>query len=557
MDATSQYNPQTVLDLFNHSVEKQKKAFALGQMKQGNCIWFSWDKIATDVKLYANAMISYGIRPGDRIAILSENRYEWVVADLAIHAIRAVSVPIHSSQSNEQICWQLEHSDTRILFVSDLLLISKLRKKVSKLNLAIVVFNHERVVSKNCPLTSGMFLDLFLPLRKLDSLEILARESSANDLASILYTSGTTGEPRGVMLSQGNLTTNATSLSDAVAKEYKEVRLSFLPFSHAYARTCDFYTWLYRGSQLVLVENRETILADCQAIQPDTLNGVPYFYQKVVDQLVAKKLLETPDALKNMLGGKIKRCYSGGAALTASVETVFKEQNVPLLSGYGLTETSPVVTASRPSDYKYGTVGLPLPEVELKLTAENEILVRGPNVMQGYWKNQEATLGVLNEGWLQTGDLGTCDDEGYLTITRRKKELLVLTTGKNVSPISVENKLLASLLIEQVVVFGDNRACLVALVVPNSEWLRKEIRSRRLWAWSKRRAVTHAEIVKLFSAEITRCLQGSAAEEQVRAFKILTRGFSIEQGEITPKMSLCRETIEKNFSKVIEQMYRK
>lgn len=372
-------------------------------------------------------------------------------------------------------------------------------------------------------------------------------------LATIVKTSSTGSAPRFVYLSHENLTSNAVAAS-VVSKPIDEatndeLRLSLLPFSHMYARVCDLYTSIIRGSRLVMVESRETIFRDCKMVKPTVVNGVPYFFQKAIDLAEQKQV-----SLREFLGGSIRRCYSGGAALAPSVEECFHDSGIPLLNGYGLTETSPVVTISTPMCHRLGAVGKPLPDVEVQFTEEGELLVRGPNVMLGYGDehgkiDQMATDEVVQEGWLSTGDLGELDEEGFLKITGRKKEIIALSTGKKISPAMVEAKLAASPWIEQVALFGEGKKGLTALIVPNRERLRAEVRRQRLWVWSKRQAVRHSRIRAIYQTEIDQLLKDSPKEHRPHQFVILTRGFEQARGEITRKLSLRREVIAQSFFK--------
>jgi len=301
----------------------------------------------------------------------------------------------------------------------------------------------------------------------------------------------------------------------------------------------------------VLAESRETIVRDCQLTSPSVINGVPYFYQKIAQQLHDAE----PGALQKMLGGKLRRCFCGGAAVAPEVEAQFERQGLPILSGYGLTEASPVVSATSLDNYRRGTVGQPLANLEVQLSDSQEILVKGPSVMLGYWNEPQATAAAIVDGWLRTGDLGKFDSDKQLRIIGRRKEILVLATGKNVSPLRVEGRLAGSPLIEHVCVVGDGRKCLGALVVPNPEALKQAIKQLRLWVWSRRRAVTHPRVRALYRTEINRLLADASAEEQVGYFSILDRNFSAERGEVTTKLSLRRRTIAANFAREIERMY--
>ncbi|TWU00698.1 Long-chain-fatty-acid--CoA ligase FadD15 [Botrimarina colliarenosi] len=360
----------------------------------------------------------------------------------------------------------------------------------------------------------------------------------------VVETAGTSGEPRGVMLTEKNLASNAIALSEASGGDGDELRLSFLPMEHLYARTCDLYTWIVRGSRLVLAESPKTVFRDAKLVKPTVINGVPYFFQKAIDLAEQERV-----SLRELLGGEIKRCYCGGAPLAPSVEQRFFDEGVPLYNGYGLTEASPVVTVNTPTAYKLGTVGKPLPGVEVCIASDGEILVGGPNVMLGYYNDPEATAAALRDGWLHTGDLGELDSDGFLTITGRKKELIVLATGKNVAPSRVEALLGASPWIEQACVLGDDRKGLRALIVPNRDRLRAEIKRRRLWVWSKRGALRHQAIRTLYREVIDACLAGASPEEQVHTFALIGRGFDRDLGEMTAKLSLRRDVIAKSFAR--------
>ncbi|MEN0110233.1 MAG: AMP-binding protein [Planctomycetota bacterium] len=368
----------------------------------------------------------------------------------------------------------------------------------------------------------------------------------AGDDPVIVATAGTSGEQRLVELSHAGLVANAVALSE-VSAGGDELRLSFLPMEHLYARTCDLSTWIVRGSRLVLAENPKTVFRDAKLVRPTVINGVPYFFQKAIDLAEREGV-----SLRTLLGGEIKRCYCGGAPLAPEVEQRFFDEGVPLYTGYGLTEASPVVSVNTPDAHKPGTVGRPLPGVTVRIADDGEVLVHGPNVMLGYYNNPEATAAALRGGWLHTGDLGELDADGFLTITGRKKELIVLSTGRNVAPSRVEAALCASPWIEQACVVGDGEQGLRALLVPNPDRLRAEIRRRRLWVWSKRGALRHAAIRDRYREEIDVRLAGLAREEQVHAFTLLGRGFDRDAGEVTAKLSLRRDVIARRLRREID-----
>lgn len=528
----------TIPALFRATVARVGEQPGLGIIRDGQLSWKNWNEISAAVESAMLSLRNHGIGSGDRVVQYAPNSYEWIVTDLAILSLGAVHVPLHATLPSIQAAEQLKLADAKLLVVpnNDSPLI-----RTADIECAI----HDELSRE------GSLCDA----SRLNDKQSDVRNPRSCDLATILFTSGTTGQPRGVMLSHGNLASNAIAMVDAIGSTHEETRLSFLPLSHVYARTCDLYTWIYRGTKNVLAESRDTILRDCQLARPTIINGVPYFYQKVLQSLVAAGKSREHGALSELLGGQIRLCCCGGAPVAPEVEKLFDEQRFPLLPGYGLTETSPVISASSRENYRTGCVGEPLADVEVRLANDNEILVRGPNVMMGYWRDEAATHETIRDGWLYTGDLGQFE-EGRLRITGRKKELLVLSTGKKVYPPVVEHSLAGSPYVEAVCVVGDGRSHLGALIVPNPQALRQFIRENRLWVWSKRRAVSHPKVRELYRTEFDRVLSGLSHEEQVGPFVLLTRNFSLERGEVTPKFSLCREVIAVNFADEIEAMYR-
>jgi long-chain acyl-CoA synthetase len=340
------------------------------------------------------------------------------------------------------------------------------------------------------------------------------------------------------MLSQRNLASNAAAVAEVHGGRVGQTRLCILPLSHIYARTCDLYTWVYGGWRLVLAESRETLLRDCQLAQPTAMSGVPFLYQRIAEKVQAAAAENAAATLRGVFGGSMERPSCGGAPLAPHIEKWYADCGLPILPGYGLTETSPVVATSTTDCRRQGSVGRPLPNVDVRIADDGEILVRGPNVMLGYWRNDDATAEIIRDGWLHTGDLGELDKEGFLYVQGRKKELIVLSTGKKVFPTRVESLLTASPLIEQAAVFGEGQPALVALIVPAACGL----------ATIEEPPKGYPATSESLAAEIERCLQSAAHEEQVRQFVLLDRPFSIERGEMTAKLSLCREVIERNFA---------
>ena len=525
--------PTTILKLLRTNVSRRGDEPALGVVSHEEIVWTTWEQLDEHIRCWVRCFQKEGVCAGDRVAHWAPNSYGWILTDLALASLGAVHVPLHTTLSETQVAQLLQLADPKLLVVEPTL--------CGGASFDLPVFAQFDLAAEWAELAGPP-----VTWEELDAVGI-----NGGDLATILFTSGTTGQPRGVMLSHENLVCNAIATTDAVGSDMDETRLCFLPLSHIYARTCDLYSWLYRGSRLVLAESRDTIVRDCQLAKPQVINGVPYFYQKIAQQLRGAE----PGALKKHFGGNLKRCFCGGAAVAPEVAALFEQQGLPLLSGYGLTESSPVISATASDEYRAGTVGRPLPNLEVQISAAGEILVRGPNVMLGYWNDPQATAETLIDGWLHTGDLGEIDAAGHLRIVGRQKEIIVLSTGKNISPTRVEQCLAGSPLVEHVCVVGNDRKCLGVLVVPNPDAIRAEIRQRRLWVWSRRRAVTHPKVREIFQQEIDRLLTQLSLEEQVGCFAILDRNFSVEQGELTSKLSLRRETIAKNFAREIARMY--
>jgi long-chain acyl-CoA synthetase len=358
-----------------------------------------------------------------------------------------------------------------------------------------------------------------------------------------------------VILSQRNLATNALGTLAAFGSQPDDLRLAWLPMSHVFARTCDVYTWVAGGGRLALAEGPDSVSPFCRELHPTLINGVPYFFEKVQRYLVDKGLADLPGALAAAFGGRLRAACSGGAPLADHVAQFYNDRGVFLGQGYGLTESSPVISACAPGAMKIGTSGRPIPGVEVKIAPDGEILTRGPHVMLGYWNKPAATAESLRDGWLHTGDLGTLDEEGYLKITGRKKELIVTAAGKKAVPSHLESLLKADPLIEQAVVLGDGRSYLSALIVPSREALAAELRrlGRQI---DLTEALRDPDVIALYEQHIKERLTCVSYYEQVVKFSLLDRPLSIEHGELTLTLKLRREAIFHNFADAIEAMYK-
>ncbi len=545
----------TIPELFWNRIDASPEARAVYRYAEGTWQPLSWRAFAEEVVATAERLRRVGLKAGDRIAFYSENRYEWLVIDLAIQLIPAVHVPLHAPLTGAQARYQIDHSGASAVIVSGPELAARLEEAYGELSTSTHWFSLEPIGSA--------------PWEKLETgssgVDIRAAEElgrsvvdrvASNDLATILYTSGTTGEPKGVMLSQNNLATNALATAAAYPNVDQDgVRLCLLPLSHIFARLCDLYLWLVQGTSLAVARSRETVLEDCQALQPSWFNAVPYFFDKCYRILREQGKAEERGAVRRLFGGKIEYCCCGGAGLPEYLFDYYQSQDVPVLPGYGLTESSPVISVSRPDAVRRGASGKPIEGVEVRVAEDGEILTRGPHVMMGYYHDDEATASVIRDGWLYTGDYGRVDEDGFVYITGRKKEIIVTAGGKNMAPVLLESLLTQDPLIEQALVIGDGRKYLAALLVPNFTLLRQRVESEL--GPDRVEGMCEDEQVRQWYAEIVeRQLASLSKYEQVRRFALLPRPFSIEKGEMTPKLSLRRSVIEEHFRDEIESLYR-
>jgi long-chain acyl-CoA synthetase len=492
----------------------------------------------------------HAVQPGDRVALVSENRWEWLVADLAIQALGAIHVPIHAGMSPQQTAWEIADCHPRVVILSTPEQVARLAVVAEKLPRETQFLCFDACEGK----LAGRPIEV-LSAKPMDSVQVVRATVNPADVATIIYTSGTTGEPKGVMLTQANLASNAQGVLDAFGSKRHDHRLNVLPLSHIYARTCDWYVSIVAGTQMAIAESRDSVLSDLQLIRPNVINAVPYFYDKLRRVLEEKGLAHQSGALARLLGGGIEMCNSGGAALPDHVFDYFEQQGIKLRQGYGLTETSPVITLSTEEIYRRGSAGKVIPGVEVKIAEDDEILTRGPHVMAGYYHDPIGTAEVLQAGWLHTGDLGRLDDDGFLFITGRKKELIVTAVGKNVAPAIIEGLLSSEPLIAQAMVVGDGRNYLAALIVPNPEALRALIAADKIAFCTPTEALTHPTILAHYEQRIYAALAGLSSSEQVRRFVLLSRGFLPERGELTSKLSLRRDVIASHFSDEIESLY--
>nr|WP_261342442.1 long-chain fatty acid--CoA ligase [Polystyrenella longa] len=542
---------------------------AIRSPQWGRYVDYTWHEYRQQSDYFAAALVEEGLQWGDRVAILSENRFEWLIADQGVFSAGGVTVPLHTSLAVEQVVWQLDHSDSRWLVLSGeeqwqrlapyLAEFSQLEGIIflEPLKLPQVGLDGPVLLSWNTFLASGRHALFRSPKR----VELREENIQSEDLATIIYTSGTTGEPKGVMLSHGNLVSNAVNRQKMAKYTSHDIKLSWLPYSHVYARTVDCFMSAYVGMTVVLARSPQTLREDLLLSEPTWMTGVPRFYEKIWRTLKPLSNEKRKAKLREIFGRRIRCVSCGGAPIATEIVEGFRQAGLPLLVGYGLTETSPVLTLNSESNDKPGTVGKAIPEVELKIASSGEVLVRGPQVMQGYWKDPGVTEEALLDGWLHTGDLGSLDSEGYLNIHGRCKDLIVTSQGKKIAPLHIEQLITADPAIEQAVVYGEGCPFLSAIIVPDFAYLLS------VKGWEAPGSTVRGQGNGLednwnapdVRAYLLDCVQKQLAsvsrEEQVRKIVVLDRPFSVSQGELTPSFKLRREQIVAQFQSLLDGLY--
>jgi long-chain acyl-CoA synthetase len=551
--------PRNLVALHRHQAERLGPRPALRFKRHGLYHDLTWEQYREQVLAGAAALVEAGVAPGARVGLLAENRVEWLVADLALMAAGAINVPPHAPLTARQVHFQLADAGVSWLIVSNRTQADKVRQVRAELPALRGIVAFDRDAAGDGIRWWPAFLQSGRQALPRLGAELRRREEQLgpDDLATIMYTSGTTGNPKGVMLTHGNLLSNSVSMVQVSPHLPDDVVLNWLPFSHIYARTVDHYGALVSGVLTCLAESSETVVDNLAEVEPTHMASVPRLYEKVLTAVASPDEQETGRRLRKVFGPRVDWLSSGGAPLPLAIAETYRRAGLLVLQGYGLTESSPVISFNRKEHYKLDTVGERIPGVEVRIAPDGEVLTRGPHVMKGYWNNPQATAEALRDGWLYTGDLGDLDADGFLRITGRKKEILVLSNGKKVVPAYLEGLLLADPCLDQAVVCGEGHNYLTALLVPHWENVRQALQAagKRL-ADDEQARTRQPEVLDLLGRCLHDRLRDVSSAEQVRRFVVLAQPFSVAAEELTVSLKLRRNVVLGRYKSQLDALYR-
>jgi long-chain acyl-CoA synthetase len=589
--------PGTLVDLFFGAVDRHNLPNAQLYRTAGGWRHISHKQLVDDVHALSDGLAALGVERGDRVALLSENRPEWALADYAMLCSGLLNVPVYPTLPPNQIAFILNNAGVRAVFVSNqeqLTKIRECRKSVASLQFVIVMDAIDAGQSGEHLLSKVIELGRNSPnKRDLAAFRTQAATAKPDDIATIIYTSGTTGEPKGVMLTHNNLFSNVMA-QDWMKAEPGEpfVTLSFLPLSHVFQRMVD-YCLFWNGCSIgyATIENAVPSLPE---VRPTVAVAVPRVYEKIYSAILSATGLKRNIALwarqvaldwaeiklsgrtpgihlaakhaiadklvfskvRAKIGGRLRFFVSGGAPLPVQIARFFYGARILILEGYGLTETSPVLAVNTPSAFRMGTVGRPVANTEIRIADDGEILARGPQIMKGYYNNEAATREAIDaDGWFHTGDIGEIDDDNFLRITDRKKDIIVTAAGKNIVPATIQNAAKLSRYVADAVMLGDKRPYPILLIIPDFDVLAKWAKQNQIDAPRHEDLVKNPRVVALYEQEVEQRLTGLARYETPKKLLILPRELELAKGEITPKLSVRRSVVEKNFSSAIEALY--
>lgn len=580
-----------IFDLHYYQLKNYPKEDAFCAKVNGQWKKYSMQEFIDMASALSRGLLELGIKPGDKIAMIANNRPEWHMTDLAILQVGAINVPIYPTITEEDYSYIMNDADVKLVFLSD----EEIYGKVQSIRNEVSTLQDVYVFDKISGTKSWKEVLKLGEGKSNDAVEAIMKEVKEDELATLIYTSGTTGKPKGVMLSHRNIVSNVIGCIPRLPCDQYATSLSFLPLCHVYERTVT-YLYIYRGVSIYYAESLDTIGDNLKEVKPQVFTAVPRLLEKVYDKIIAKGNEQTGIkkslffwavdlglkydprkdqgvwynmqlALANKLvfskwrealGGRCQAVASGSAALQPRLARVFLAGQIPVMEGYGLTESSPVlaVNCEKDNGVMIGSVGRPLDNVEIKIADDGEILAKGPNIMMGYYKQPELTAEVLDkDGWLHTGDIGEFDD-GFLKITDRKKEIFKTSGGKYIAPQLMENKFKESHFIEQIMVIGEGEKHPAALIQPAFDFLRD---------WAKRKGIeytTDAEMIKngkviaRFEEEVEKYNEHFAQYEKIKKFELVPAPWSVETDELTPTLKLKRKVILDKYKELYDKIYK-
>jgi len=587
--------------MFLNRVEKFGPRTLFKVKRDGQYQNISWNEAGQKAREFALGLLEAGIEHGDRVALLSENRPEWAFTDMGILSIGAVNVPVYATNTPGQVQYILNDSASRILVVSGEKQLEKaleVRENCPQLE-KIVVF--DAIGKTDYPMVHSFekICESGVKAGKDELFSQRLEQVKPTDLASIIYTSGTTGDPKGVMLIHDNFLSNCRSVEQILPVGEEDTCLSFLPLSHSFERMAGYYMPIFSGVTIAYAESIDTVRDNLQEIRPTFMASVPRIYekfhgavletvqagspikQKIFDWSFATGGLMTacrinkqnPSAslqfkykvadklvfnkIRERVGGRLKYFISGGAPLAQEINEFFHALGITILEGYGLTETSPVLTTNTADAFKFGTVGKPVPDIEIKIAADGEILAKGPNIMVGYFNKPEATAEAIDaDGYFHTGDIGILDEEGFLKITDRKKDIIVTAGGKNVAPQNIENMLKTDPLISNLMVHGDKRKFLSAIVTIDQEKMDKIAKEQGIEYDSPADMIKNEKVLKLVGERIDALNSRLPRWETIKKWALVEKDFTLEGGELTPTLKVKRKVVTAKYMDILDSFYK-
>lgn len=588
---------ETICQILLNTLKSYPKDDLILHKKEGSYVPISTEEFVNRIKYFSLGLRELGLEEGDKMIILSESRPEWVISDFACLCLGGITVPIYTTLPSEQVKYIIDNSDAKIVIFST----DDQWEKLNAVRNELIKVKHYITFASQAPEGVLTFAQILEKGKKRaeeepETFEKQALKVQPGDIASVIYTSGTTGIPKGVMLTHSNFVSNVNSVSSILDITEKDIALSFLPLSHVFERMAT-YAYLHNGCTIGYAESMDTVAENFLEVRPHFMASAPRvfekIYSKVMDNVLSssplkrkiffwalkvgkeygkRKLLNQPmprglqfkrnlahklvfSKIIEKTGGRVRFFISGAAPLSKDIAEFFYAMGLTILEGYGLTETSPAISLNTFENMRFGSVGKPVPGVEVKIDEEGEILTKGPHIMKGYYKMEAETKDVMDGEWFRTGDIGHIDDDGFLVITDRKKDIIVTAGGKNVAPQPIESLLKTNPYISTAMVIGDKRKFISALIVPNFEKIEEYAKVNSIPYEDIKGLVKKEEILNFMLAEVDKTTPNLASYEKIKKIGLMDRDFEIDKGEMTPTLKVKRNIVEGKYRDLIDSFY--